>query len=102
MVYKYNEDEEEFYLASFDEMHNHMLVPDPGIIPFVKKQQRRPIFPTPMFFKFQNFKAADFEDFQNQLQQTARERCFEIHFAGEFGENRKKESIALLRKTTKI
>lgn len=36
VMYKYSHDDEEYFLESFDEMHNHLLVPEPGIIPFTK------------------------------------------------------------------
>jgi hypothetical protein len=85
LVYKYSIDEDEFYMESYDEMHNHLLVPDPRIIPFVKKSVKKPIFQTPMFFRFQTYKADNFDHFQHQVKQTANERCFDVNFAGEFG-----------------
>jgi len=63
LIYKYNEDEEEFYLDCFDEMHNHLLVNEPRIMPYQKKSVRKPIFTTPMFFRFQTFKANDLKHF---------------------------------------
>ena len=29
LIYRWSEDEEEFYLSSYDEMHNHLLVEEP-------------------------------------------------------------------------
>lgn len=41
-MYKYDDDEEEFYLDCYDEMHNHVLIADPRIMPFPKKNFSRP------------------------------------------------------------
>lgn len=67
LIYKYNEDEEEFYLDCYDEMHNHLLVNDPRIIPYQKKNQLKPIFNTPLFFRFQTFRSIDFSHFKEQV-----------------------------------
>ena len=34
-TYIYNEDEEEYYLGDYDEMHNHVLTDDPRIMPMI-------------------------------------------------------------------
>jgi len=67
LIYKFNEEEEEFYLDSYDEMHNHLLVEDPRIMPYVKKSYRKPIFMTPVFFKFQTFRAKQVQEFQENV-----------------------------------
>ena len=37
LIYKYDPDEEEYYLDCYDEMHNHALVYESRIMPFPKK-----------------------------------------------------------------
>ena len=66
MIYRLDEDEEGYYLESYDEMHNHMLVADSGFMPFPKNYVVRPTFITPIFTPF--------------LQIMARERCFELYY----------------------
>lgn len=46
-MYRLDEDEEGYYLESYDEMHNHMLIADSGFMPFPKNYVVRPTFPTP-------------------------------------------------------
>jgi hypothetical protein len=33
LIYKYDMDEEEYFLSCYDEMHNHMLTLEPRIMP---------------------------------------------------------------------
>ena len=56
-MYKYDDDEEEFYLDCYDEMHNHVLIADPRIMPFPKKNFSRPRFPTSKVFVYDLIKA---------------------------------------------
>ena len=53
MIYRYDDEEEDFFLESYDEMHNHMLIADSGFMPFPKNYVVRPTFPTPIFTPFQ-------------------------------------------------
>lgn len=57
LYYVYDDDEEEYSLDCYDEMHNHMLCSEPSIIPFQKKTVLKPTFPTVAFFKFEELKA---------------------------------------------
>jgi hypothetical protein len=42
LIYKYDHDEEEYYLDCYDEMHNHALVIDPRIYPMPRKNYCKP------------------------------------------------------------
>ena len=42
MVYRFDEEDDGYYLESYDEMHNHILTTDSGYMPF----------PTPKFSPF--------------------------------------------------
>ena len=67
VIYRYDEDEEEFYLDCFDEMHNHVLCHDPRILPYSKKNVIKPTFETPSFVQFQVVKSNNFADFKNKI-----------------------------------
>ena len=80
LIYKYEEDEEEYYLSSYDEMHNHILTEDPRIFPVPGKNSARPRFPTPGFGNFSLVPAATPQELSDKLTQLARERCFDLKF----------------------
>ena len=86
LIYRLDRDEDEFFLDCYDEMHNHMLCSEPRIMPSQKKALRKPTYTTPAFQMFEEVNAADQEAFKTQVQQLARERCFDLNFGGVFGQ----------------
>lgn len=63
LEYRYDADEEEYYLHHFDEMHNHLLVKDPRLYPQQKSMMLRPTFETPSFFVFETVKSGSLVEF---------------------------------------
>lgn len=53
LIFKLDEDEEEYYLDCYDEMHNHVLTDDPRIFPMPRKNYCKPRYETPLFFRFE-------------------------------------------------
>lgn len=98
MIYRYNVDEEEYFLESYDEMHNHILAGEPRIIPYVKKHLINPIYATPMFESFKRVEAFNFDELQNRVKQIAKERCFDMNFAGVFGDKANTEFLSRIKK----
>jgi hypothetical protein len=78
LIYKLDEDEEEYYLDCYDEMHNHVLTEDPRVIPMPRKNYCRPRFPTPHANRFELVKAADEEELVAKVGKLAKERCFVV------------------------
>ena len=76
--YLYNYDEEEYYLGDYDEMHNHALILDPKIMPLISKNQRKPIYQTPQFFRFSQIQADCLDALTHQVLQLAKERSFDL------------------------
>jgi len=66
-MYRFDPDEEEYYLDCYDEMHNHVLCSEPRIMPLVKKNTKKPAYETPSFFKFESLTAPDFEGLKAQI-----------------------------------
>lgn len=93
VTYKWSDDQEEYFLQCYDEMHNHILQVDSGIIPYQRKSLMKPSFQTPMFFRFQTYKVNSFEEFKNQVIQTARERSFNVDFQGEFSNKNECDAV---------
>ena len=79
-----DEDEEEWFLDCYDEMHNHVLASEPRIIPQTKTTFKKPVFETPCFLKFKEIEADSFEEFKTTVSQVAKERGFDVGFSGEF------------------
>ena len=52
-----DQDEEEWYLACYDEMHNHLLCEEPRVMPVSHKNIVKPIFETPHFHVYDTVKA---------------------------------------------
>ena len=78
LIYKFDEDEEEYYLACYDEMHNHVLIDDPRIFPMPGKNFCKPRFSTPIFIKFERIDAPNWDSLSKQIIQLAKERCFDL------------------------
>jgi hypothetical protein len=67
LTYKWSDDQEEFYMAGYDEMHNHVLEGEAAIIPYPKQTVVKPSFQTPMFFRFQTFKVKSLDELKAQV-----------------------------------
>jgi len=67
VIYRYDFDEEEFYLDCYDEMHNHVLCADPRILPYSNKNIVKPTFETPSFVQFEVVKSKTFDDFKSKI-----------------------------------
>jgi hypothetical protein len=78
LIYKLDEDEEEYYLDCYDEMHNHVLTDFPRIIPMPRKSYCKARFQTPHFFRFEKVDARDEAELAAKVIQLARERCFDL------------------------
>lgn len=79
LVYKYDEDEEEYGLDSYDEMHNHVLnFESSRIMPLPKTNIVKPIYETPLFFRFNSIIASNFDQFIHQVVQLGKERAFDL------------------------
>ena len=64
LIYRFDDDEEEYNLDCYDEMHNHVLNLEPRIMPMPKHNVVKPIYNTPLFFRFNEVISPNFENFE--------------------------------------
>lgn len=70
--YKMHKEQKEYYLVDYDEMHNHLLIDKPAIMPLPPKHKSLQKFPTPKFDElFSRFECPDSITLKSTLKEVA-------------------------------